>query len=145
MRPTLVALAAAIVMLALPLAADEKPTEAYQKAMRDNAEATRELRAAANEIENSGAGAQDYEPFVKATTTMKTSYAVMLAFWQARKADDAIKFAQDGAKLVADLEAAAKDRDYRMVLDSLTALNDTCTACHMAYRTRLPDGSFEIK
>jgi cytochrome c556 len=144
MRPPLIALAAAVVMLASVRAA-EKPTEAYQKAMRENAEATRELRAAANEIENSGAGAQDYEPFVKATTTMKTSFAVTLAFWQARQADDAIRFAQDGAKLVADLEAAAKDRDYRMVLDSFTALSDTCTSCHTAHRTRLPDGSFEIK
>jgi cytochrome c556 len=145
MRRIMTALAAAVIMLALPVKADEKPPEAYQKAMRDNGRAMQEVRAAAKEIEDSGAGAQDYEPFEKATATMKTAFASTLAFWQARKVDDAVKLAQDGAKQVADLEAAAKERDYRMVLDALTSLGDTCTACHMAHRMRLADGSFEIK
>jgi hypothetical protein len=145
MRGTLRAVAAGVVMLALPVRADEKPTDAYQKAMRDNGDAMRDVRGAAKEIEDSGAGAQDYEPFVKATAAMKASFAATLAFWQARKADDAIKWAQDGAKQVADLEAAAKDRDYREVLDAFTALGQTCTACHMAHRTPLADGVFAIK
>jgi hypothetical protein len=92
-----------------------------------------------------GAGAQDYEPFVKASATMQASFAATLAFWQARKIDDAVKLAQDGVKQVADLEAAAKDRDYRVVLDAFTALEQTCNACHMAHRARISDGVFEIK
>jgi hypothetical protein len=145
MRGRLTALAAAIVMFVLPAKADEKPTEAYQKAMRQNGEAMQVVRAAAKEIEDSGAGAQDYMPFEQATAAMKPAFASTLAFWQARKADDAVKLAQDGAKQIADLEAAAKERDYRLVLDALTDLGQTCTACHMAHRTRLEDGSFEIK
>ena len=145
MRRVLTALAAAVVMLALPVKADEKPTEAYQKAMRNNGQALQEVRAAAKEIEDSGAGAQDYEPFEKATATMKTALESTLAFWQARKIDDAVKLAQDGVKQVADLEAAAKERDYRMVLDAFTALGETCAACHTAHRVRLADGSFDIK
>jgi cytochrome c556 len=139
------ALAVGVVMLALPVKADEKPTDAYQKAMRDNGDAMRDVRAAAKEIEDSGAGAQDYEPFVKATAAMKTSFEATLAFWQARNVDDAIKWTQDGAKQVADLEAAAKDRDYRVVLDALTALGQTCTACHTAHRAPLGDGAFAVK
>ena len=144
-RKLLMTLVAAVFVLALPVSADEKPTEAYQKAMRDNGEALQAVRAAAKEIEDSGAGAQDYAPFEKATATMKTTFATTLAFWQARKVDDAVKMAQEGARLVVDLEAAAKDRDYRVVRASFTALGDTCAACHMAHRVRLPDGTYEIK
>ncbi|HUK32284.1 MAG TPA: hypothetical protein VLV86_00150 [Vicinamibacterales bacterium] len=103
------------------------------------------MRDAAKEIEDSGAGAQDYMPFEGATATMKTSFASALEFWQAQKSEDAIKLTQEAAKHVAELEAAAKDRDYRMVLDSIVALNQTCTACHNAHRARLEDGSFGIK
>jgi hypothetical protein len=137
--------AVAVVILVLPARADEKPTDAYQKAMRDNGEAIRVMRAAAKESEDSGAGAQDYMPFEAATATMKTSFATTLEFWQARRVDDAVKFAEDGKKQIADLEAAAKDRDYRMLLDAFTALDQTCAACHMAHRTRLADGSLGIK
>jgi hypothetical protein len=141
----LTALAAAVVALTLSIRAEEKPTEAYQKAMQENQAALKVARAAAKEIEDSGAGAQDYMPFEEVTAKMKTSFAATVAYWQARKVDDALKLAQDAAKQVADLEAGAKERDYRLVLDALTSLNDTCTACHMAHRTRFPDGSFAIK
>jgi hypothetical protein len=141
----LITLAAAVITLTLLVKAEEKPTEAYQKAMQENQAALKVARAAAKEIEDSGAGAQDYMPFEEVTARMKTSFSATVAYWQARNVDDALKLAQDGAKQVADLEAGAKDRDYRVVLDALTSLNDTCTACHMAHRTRFPDGSFAIK
>ena len=145
MRRMLIVLAVAVVVLALSVQADEKPTEAYQKAMQENQAAMKVARAAAKEIEDSGAGAQDYMPFEEATARMKTSFAATVAYWQSKNVDDALKLAQDAAKQVADLEAAAKERDYRVVLDALTSLNDTCTACHTAHRTRLADGSFGIK
>lgn len=132
-------------VVAIPLSADRKPSGAYQIAMKNNGEAMRLVRDAAKEIEDSGAGAQDYMPFEAATATMKVSFASALEFWQAEKVEDAIKLTQEAAKHVAELEAAAKDRDYRMVLDSIVALNQTCTACHNAHRTRLEDGSFGIK
>jgi cytochrome c556 len=31
------------------------------------------------------------------------------------------------------------------VLDAMTALDQTCTACHTAHRVRMPDGTFGIK
>jgi cytochrome c556 len=135
----------AFVVLALPARANEKPTDAYQKAMRENGAALQAMRAASKEIEESGAGSQDYQPFETATATMKGSFATTLAFWQAQKVDDAVKQSQIAIKAVAEIEAAAKDRDYRQLLESFTALGETCTACHMAHRVRLPDGAFEIK
>ena len=142
---TAIPMIVAAVILAAPLSADEKPTEAYQTAMKNNGEAMRIVRGAAKEIEDSGAGSQDYMPFEEATKTMKTSFAAALEFWQAKKIDDAIKLSQEAAKQVGELEAAAKERDYRMVLDSIVALNQTCTSCHNTHRARLEDGSFGIK
>ena len=146
MGRTLMALAlSGFVVLALPVAANEKPTEAYQKAMKDNGAALQAIRAAAKELEDSGAGTQDYAPFVEAAATLKPAFATTLAYWQAQKADDAIAVAQQAIKAIADMESAANDRNYRVVLASFTALGETCTACHAAHRVRLPDGSFEIK
>jgi hypothetical protein len=146
MRKRLVAVGAAVVMLVLTMTADEKPTEAYQKAMQENQAALKVARAAIKEIEDAGADVPDYLPFAEVAARMKTSFAVTVAYWQARKVDDALQLARDGEKHVADLETAAKERDYRMVVDSLTSLNDTCTACHMAHRARLADdGPFAIK
>jgi hypothetical protein len=145
MRKLLATVAGAVVMLALSIKADEKPTEAYQKAMQENLASLKVARAAVKALEDAGADVPDYMPFAEVTARMKTSFAVTVAYWQARKDDDALKLARDGEKLVADLETAAKDRDYRMVVDSLTSLDDTCTACHTAHRTRLADGPFAIK
>ena len=142
---TAIPMIVAALILAAPLSADEKPTDAYQTAMKNNGEAMRLVRGAAKEIEDSGAGSQDYMPFEEATATMKTSFATALEFWQAKKVDDAITLSQQAAKQVGELEAAAKERDYRVVLDSIVALNQTCTSCHNAHRARLEDGSFGIK
>ena len=43
------------------------------------------------------------------------------------------------------LEAGAKERDYRLVLEASTALNQTCVSCHTAHRVRTEDGTYEIK
>ena len=131
--------------LAWPARANEKPSEAFQKAMRDAGAALQTVRAASKEIEESGAGAQDYAPFEVATAAFKPALAATLAFWQEKKVEDAMKIAAQAVQAVADLEAAARERDYRMVLDASTALGAACTACHNAHRVRLPDGSYEIK
>ena len=145
MRRTAIAVGVIVIVISMSAGADDKPPAGYQQAMRDNGQAMQIVRQAAKEIEDSGAGAQDYMPFEQATATMKTSFATTLDFWRSRNVDDAVKLAEAGAKQVADLEAAAKDRDYRVVLDSIIALNDTCAACHAAHRSRTPDGTFEIK
>jgi len=133
------------VALALLAQANEKPTDAFQKAMREAGAVLQTVRAASKEIEDSGAGSQDYTPFETASASMKKEFPATLAFWQARKADDAVKLAEQTMKAVADLEAAARERDYRLVLEASTALAATCTACHAAHRVRLADGTYEIK
>jgi hypothetical protein len=134
-----------LMMLALPVKANEKPTETFQQAMRSNSDAMQIMRDAAKELGEAGAGVQDYEPFEKTTPTMKASFATMLAFWQAQKVDDAVTLTKKGTTALTELEAAVKDRDYRTVLASLTSLGETCTSCHMAHRVRLADNTYEIK
>jgi len=131
-------------ILALPVQANEKPSEAYTKAMQDNGAALQSLRTNIKAIEAAGAY-PDYAPVEKDIATLKASFATTLAFWQAKNVADAVKLAQAGAKATADVEAAMKDKDYRGLVAASTDLSETCTACHMAHRERLPDGTSEIK
>jgi hypothetical protein len=140
----------ALFVLALPLHANEKPSEAYQQAMKGLQTATNSMRTHVKAI--------DYPGLEKDADTFKTSFGVVLQYWQDKKADDAIKFAQDGLKGAEALGAAAKSQNYN---DALTAQNaiagsngvafngdalpGVCVGCHLAHRQRLPDSSFEIK
>ncbi len=135
----------AVVVVAMAVVANDKPKEDYQKAMTANGKAMQDVRAAAKEIEESGAGFQDYEPFIEAAATLKESFATALDYWQAKKVDDAVKWSQEAAQAVTDLEAGAKNRNYRDVLLAINTLNATCTACHAAHRERAADGGYEIK
>src|SRR5580692_5773781 len=99
------------------------------------------MRSASKDLEDAGSDVPNYQPFEGATATVKASLATALVYWQAKKVDDAIKMAQGGAGQVADIAAAAKDRDYRVLPESFIALGETCASCHMAHRVKLPDGT----
>ena len=146
LRGSLYAVAgAALVVVTLSAQSNDKPSEAFIKAMRDNGDATRTIRVASKEFEESGAGAQDFDPFEKSAATMKASFTTTLAYFQTQKVDGAVALSEKALKHVAALEAGAKERDYRLVLEASTALNETCAACHTAHRVRLEDGTYEIK
>jgi hypothetical protein len=151
MRGTLAVLATVTaISLAFPVRANEKPSEAYQKAEKD-------LNAANNSQRNNVKNI-DYAGLQKDAAAFKASFAVMLQFWQERKADDAVKFVQDGIKSAGDLETAAQAMNYNGVLAAQNALVGSngvafeggalpgvCVGCHLAHRQRLPDGTYEIK
>ena len=146
MRGSLIAVAGvALVVVTISAQGNEKPSDAFMKAMRDNADAARAIRVASKEFEESGAGAQDFDPFEKAAATMRASFTTKLTYWQAQKVDGAVALSEKALKHVAALEAGAKERDYRLVLEASTALNETCASCHMAHRVRTDDGAYEIK
>jgi hypothetical protein len=146
MRVTLTAAAGlALVVVTLSAQANEKPSDAFMKAMRDNADAARAIRVASKEFEESGAGAQDFDPFEKAAATMKASFTTTLTYFQGPKVDGAVALSEKALKHVAALEMGAKERDYRLVLEASTALNETCGSCHTAHRERTEDGAYEIK
>lgn len=146
MRATLISVAGfALIVVTISAQANEKPSEAFMQAMRDNADAARAIRVASKEFEESGAGAQDFDPFEKAAVAMKASFMTTLTYFQQQKADGAVSLAEKALEHVAGLEAGAKERDYRLVLEASTALNETCGSCHTAHRVRTEDGAYEIK
>ena len=138
-------------VVAIPMRASEKAPEAYQKAEKD-------LNAANNSMRNN-VKSINYEGLEKDAESFKASFNVMLAYWQEKKMEDAVKYVQDGVKGADDLTAAAKAMNYNGVLAAQnaiagsngvafvgdTALPGVCVGCHLAHRQRLPDGTFEVK
>src|SRR3974377_1462921 len=78
----------ALFLLGLPLRANEKPSEAYQKAEQGLQTATNSLR---NHVK-----AIDYAGLEKDGEAFKAGFTVMLSYWQEKKVDDAGTFSQDG-------------------------------------------------
>jgi hypothetical protein len=141
----------ALFVIALPLHANEKPTEAYQQAMKGLQTATNAMRTHVKAI--------DYSGLEKDADAFKAAFGAVLEYWQEKKADDAVKFAQDGMKGAEALAAAAKAQNYNDALAAQnaiagsngvafngdSALPGVCVGCHLAHRQRLPDSTFEIK
>jgi cytochrome c556 len=135
-RSVLLAVAAASV-LAMGVMANEKPSEAYVKSMKETNAAAQSLR---KNVE-----AKDYDGVAKDAATLKTLFAGTEEFWTARKADDAIAAAKAGGTAATDLESAAKAKNAEGVTTAAKAVNASCKSCHDAHRERLPDGTSGIK
>jgi cytochrome c556 len=124
--------------------ADEKPTEAYQKAMKDLGASAQALRADVKTIESAGAY-PDYTQVDKHVSALRTAFKTTLAFWNDKKVADAISVTEAGLKGVDDLEKATKEKSYDNLVAASTAISATCASCHKAHRTQTPDGVYEIK
>ena len=124
--------------------ADEKPTEAYHKAMKDLGATNQALRAEVKTIEGAGAY-PDYTQLDKHVSGLRAAFKTTLAYWTEKKVDDAIKVAEAGLKGVDDLEKAAKDKSYDNLVAASTAIGTTCATCHKAHRVQTPEGMYEIK
>jgi len=124
--------------------ADEKPTDAYQKAMKDMGVSAQALRAEVKTIESAGAY-PDYTQVDKHVSALRAAFKTTLAFWNDKKVADAISVTEAGLKGVDDLEKAAKEKSYDNLVAASTAISATCASCHKAHRTQTPDGVYEIK
>ena len=93
---------------------------------------------------------------IAGNAAMKEIFSTVLAYWQEKKVDDAIKLSQDGIKAATELESAAKAQNHPAVVTAQAAIAGAsssgeigaigvCAPCHTAHRVRLPDGTFEIK
>ena len=149
MRARLVTLSLCLsVLLVLPSQANEKPTPEYQKAMKELGAVNNHLRNSLKDI--------DFAAIEKDAAAMKAIFETVLAYWQDKKVEDAIKLSQDGIKAATDLEAAAKVQNHPGVVAAQAAIAGAsssgeigaigvCAPCHTAHRVRLPDGTYEIK
>jgi cytochrome c556 len=145
MRATAAAIVVcAAVLTGLVVRANEKPTDAYQQAMKSLGAANAKLRADVTAIEKDGAY-PDYNPIDADVAQLRASFTVALEFWQAKKVDDAIAKAQAVMKNVDELEASRKDKNYDALMTAAAEIGKACGGCHAAHREKLPDGSYEIK
>ncbi|HEX3702121.1 MAG TPA: hypothetical protein VHU82_02245 [Vicinamibacterales bacterium] len=135
-RSVLLAVAAAS-MLAIGVMANEKPSDAYVKSMKETNAASQSLKKSVE--------AKDYDAVAKDAATLKTLFTGTEEFWTARKTDDAIAAAKAGVTAATDLETAAKAKNAEGVATASKAVAATCKTCHDAHRERLPDGTSEIK
>lgn len=124
--------------------AEEKPTEAYVKAMKDLGATNQALRGEVKTIEGAGAY-PDFTPVEKHVVALRAAFNTTLAYWNEKKTDDAIKATQVALKAVDDLEKAAKDKSYDGLVAASTAIGASCGACHKAHRVQAEDGTYEIK
>jgi cytochrome c556 len=144
MRWTVSLVSVFVFALAYAVRADEKATEAYQKAMKDLSATNQALRAEVKTIEGAGAY-PDYTQIDKHLSVLRTAFKTTLAYWSEKKVDDAIKTTEAGLKGVDALEKAAKDKSYDDLVAASTAIGATCATCHKAHRVQTPEGTYEIK
>lgn len=132
----LIALCATAVF-GLTVMANEKPSDAYVKNMKDTNAAVRSLKDNVESKNWTGAATD--------AAKLKTLFAETQAFWEKKGASDAVTAAKTGATSAAELETAAKAKNESGVMSAQKTLASTCKTCHDAHRERLPDGSSEIK
>ncbi len=102
------------VLLVLPSQANEKPTPEYQKAMKELGTVNNHLRNSLKDI--------DFAAIEKDAAAMKAIFATVLAYWQEKKVEDAIKLSQDGIKAATELEGAAKAQNHPGVVAAQAAI-----------------------
>jgi mono/diheme cytochrome c family protein len=130
MKRTLLLISAVSVFAALLGAQDDA---AYSAAMKAVNASNRPLRMAVMGKDVAAASAE--------ATKIAAAFDTVLAYWTAKKTDDAIKFAttaRDAAKTI----ASAKDADAQAA--AMTTLSGTCMSCHSVHRGGMPP-NFEIK
>jgi hypothetical protein len=117
-----------------PMTADE---EVLDKAMKRIGPAFNSVRQAVT------AGGSD--TVKDDTATLKSAFVEAEGFWKKRGTADAQKWAAD-ARAQADLLAQAVTAGkWDEAKAAVGPLQQTCSACHGAYRQRLDDGSYRLK
>lgn len=120
----------------LAVRAAEKPPADFQKAMKD-------LAASMGALSKPGA-TEDFDLGKAQGQASKDAFAVVVKYWNAKGAADAIKLADTGAKAAADLFVSANLSSSEGIQAAMKDMGATCQACHQTHREKAADG-FEIK
>jgi cytochrome c556 len=117
-----------------PMSADEKALDDTMKKVGPSFAALRgNLDAAKTDLVSQNAA------------VLKDAFAQTEAFWQTKHKADAIKWAQDARAQLDAIGHAASSGEWDAAKKAATTLNQSCQACHTAYRERFDDGSYRIK
>jgi hypothetical protein len=92
-----------------------------------------------------GAAAAPTDDTVKGAQRLLAIFTDVQAYWTDKKVDDAMGFAKTAASSADALAKALAAKDAAAAGDAQKAMTAQCASCHMAHRTRNPDGSFSIK
>jgi cytochrome c556 len=134
MKLCLVALAA-LMSLSAAVVADEA-TDEYKKLMQPAAAANVNLQKVVQ---------TDLAAAAQGATDMQAAFAKIEAFWTKRGTADAMGFAKNMQATVKEVHDAAAAGNKDAAVAAAGKIGATCGSCHMAHRTRLPDGTFELK
>jgi cytochrome c556 len=118
----------------VPLTPEEVAFDAVMKRINP---AFGAIRQAVNE-------AAGYEG-VEHAVTLKQAFAETETFWKKRAKPDAMKWAAEARRHAEVLEQAITAGKWDDAKAALTGLQQTCSACHAAYRQRGDDGSYRIR
>src|SRR5216684_5392150 len=109
----------------------------YSKAMKDINTAFMSLQRA-NASMNHAQGEKDAQK-------LSDVFKDVQAYWEAKKADDAVTFAKAAVAAADATVKASGAMDMTTLTSSQQKLTASCAGCHMAHRTRNADGTFTIK
>jgi cytochrome c556 len=126
---------AALLVVSGSLLADEA-TDEYQKLMKPGAAANTALQKAAN---------TDLAAAAQAATDMQAAFAKIEEYWSQKGTEDAVAAAKSVQAIAKEAHDAAASGDKDATVAAAKKVGAACGSCHMAHRTRLPDGTFELK
>jgi hypothetical protein len=126
---------AAVLSLSAAVVADEA-TDEYKKIMQPAAAANVNLQKVVQ---------SDLAAAAQSATDVQTAFAKVEAFWTKRGTADAVGFAKAVQAAAKDAHDAAAAGNKDAAAAAAMKIGASCGGCHMAHRTRLPDGTFELK
>jgi hypothetical protein len=132
-------LAACTLLLGVALRAqtDKNDYPEYQGWMKSNAATVAEL----NRNLTAKAGDASHTNVRK----LQENLAMVMAYWQARNAPDAVRFTLDGTYGLAQVDVLINQGKFDEAAAALKTAQGACAGCHMAHREKAADGSFQIK
>jgi cytochrome c556 len=132
-----------LLVVSLPIRANEQPTDEYRTAMKTLEAASAILRHHARMVEPGGDFG--YTWVENDAATLKAGFEQTLKFWETKNVKAAVRLAQNAVSDAAVLERAARGKHYDGVVAGVGGVLSACEPCHNAYREQLPDGSFAIR
>jgi hypothetical protein len=126
---------AALLLASAAVVADEA-TDAYKPLMQPGAAANQTLQRVIQ---------TDLAAAAQAAADMQAAFAKIEAYWTEKNTADAMGFAKNVQAVAKEVEDAARAGNKDAAVAAAQKVGANCAGCHMAHRTRLPDGTFQLK
>jgi cytochrome c556 len=110
----------------------------------DYSAAMKEVGARNTALRKSIASASDADALASAAR-LEAIFKDVQAYWENRKADDAITAAKNAVAAAQSISTAVAAHDAAAVTTGLQTLGATCGTCHSAHRDRLAFDFYRIK